>query len=564
MNRSIKRTSLLAIVGFISVTLFGQSDDVPKGWHMMDKATTGYYGLSVDKAYDFIKSKKLKSKTVIVAVIDSGIDTAHEDLRSVLWKNTKEIPGNGIDDDKNGYVDDIYGWNFLGGRDGRSVEQDSYEAARVYHSLKSKYDGKDPDISTLPKDEAFEYEMWKRSEKEVIGDSKNTELELIFMKRAYNGCLKSDTILRKAMQKEKYTGKELGDYMPTEPEVKKAKNNLYNLMSNNDAMETTNEEFLEGFGDFISGEENKVEAANTPPKDYRTEIVKDNYSDFNDKFYGNNDVMASHKGALHGTHVSGIIAASRGNGKGMDGVADNVKIMMLRAVPDGDEHDKDIALAIRYAVDNGAQVINMSFGKGFSPEKKWVDDAVRYAESKGVLLVHAAGNDGKNIDSSFNYPTPLFVDGTRPGNWITVGASGDPKAGGLTASFSNYGKAEVDVFAPGVKIYSTTPGGNTYQNLQGTSMASPVIAGLAAFILEYYPNLSAAQVKMVIEKSSQHPTDKVKTPGGGKLVSLSDISKSGGLANAYEAIKLASTIKGERKPAPVKPVKSTVKPKVKG
>ena len=564
MNRSIKRTSSLAILVFISSILFGQSDDVPKGWHMMDKATSGYYGLSVDKAYDFIKSKNLKSKTVIVAVIDSGVDTTHEDLRSVLWKNAKEIPGNGIDDDKNGYVDDIYGWNFLGGRDGRSVEKDSYEAARVYHSFKSKYDGKEPDISTLSKEDAFEYEMWKRSEKEVIGDSKNTGLELIFMKRAYNGCLKSDTILRKAMQKEKYTGKELGEYMPTDPEVKKAKNNLYNLMSNNDAMEATNEEFLEGFGDFISGEENKVEAANTPPKDYRTEIVKDNYSDFNDKFYGNNDVMASSKGALHGTHVSGIIAASRGNGKGMDGVADNVKIMMLRAVPDGDEHDKDIALAIRYAVDNGAQVINMSFGKGFSPEKKWVDDAVRYAESKGVLLVHAAGNDGKNIDTLFNYPTPLFIDGSRPDNWITVGASGDPKAGGLTASFSNYGKTEVDVFAPGVRIYSTTPGGNTYQNLQGTSMASPVIAGLAAFILEYYPSLSAAQVKMVIEKSSQQPADKVKTPGTGKLVSLSDISKSGGLANAYEAIKLASTLKGERKPAPAKPVKSTVKPKVNG
>ena len=184
MNISIKRIPLLAIVGLLSSVTFGQSDDVPKGWHMMDKATSGYYGLSVDKAYDFIKSKNLKSKTVIVAVIDSGVDTTHEDLRSVLWKNAKEIPGNGIDDDKNGYVDDIYGWNFLGGRDGRSVEQDSYEAARVYHSLKSKYDGKEPDISTLTKDQAFEYEMWKRSEKEVIGDSKNTGLELILDRKS--------------------------------------------------------------------------------------------------------------------------------------------------------------------------------------------------------------------------------------------------------------------------------------------------------------------------------------------------------------------------------------------
>ncbi|MFZ1261232.1 MAG: S8 family serine peptidase, partial [Chitinophagaceae bacterium] len=375
---------------------------------------------------------------------------------------------------------------------------------------------------------------------------------------------KADSILRKAMQKEKFTGKELGDYNPTDSEVKKAKNNLFSLMSGNDAMESTNEEFLEGFGDYVNGEEKKAEAGNTPPKTYRADVVKDNYSDFNDKFYGNNDVMVSNKSALHGTHVSGIIAASRSNGKGMDGVADNVKIMSLRAVPDGDEHDKDIALAIRYAVDNGAHVINMSFGKSFSPEKKWVDEAVKYAESKGVLMVHAAGNDAKNLDTTFNYPTPQLLDGTKPNNWITVGASGDPKAGGLTANFSNYGKNEVDVFAPGVKIYSTVPGGDTYQNLQGTSMASPVVAGLAAFILEYYPNLSAAQVKMVIEKSSQKPADKVKNPGNDEMVPLTDLSRAGGVVNAFEAIKLASTIKGERNTAPVKPIKSTVKPKTKG
>lgn len=564
MNISMKRTSLLAIFGLVSFVLFAQKDEVPKGWHMMDKESSGYYGLSVDKAYDFVKSKKLKSNTIIVAVIDSGIDTTHEDLKPVLWKNPKEIPGNGIDDDKNGYVDDIYGWNFLGGRDGRSVEQDSYEAARVYHKFKGKYSGKDIDVSTLSKDEAFEYEMWKRSEQEIAGGSKDSGLELIFLKKAYNGCLKSDSILRKAIGKEKFTGKELGDFSPTDPDVKKAKNSLFSLMSGNDALETTNEEFLEGFGDYVNGEEKKAEAGSVAPKNYRAEIVQDNYSDFNDKFYGNNDVMASLKGALHGTHVSGIIGAARGNGKGMDGVADNVKIMMLRAVPDGDEHDKDIALAIRYAVDNGAQVINMSFGKGFSPEKKWVDDAVKYADAKGVLLVHAAGNDAKNIDSSFNYPTPVDLDGKRPGNWITVGASGDQKAGGLTANFSNFGKREVDVFAPGVKIYSTVPGGNTYQNLQGTSMASPVIAGLAAFILEYYPALSPAQVKMVIEKSSVKLTEKVKNPETDEMVLLSEISKSGGLANAYEAIKLASTIKGERKPVSGKPAKSSVNPKVKG
>lgn len=564
MSHIMKRTSLLLVGAIFSSIVFAQKkDDVPKGWHMLDKETSGYYGISVDKAYDFVKAKNLKSKPVIVAVIDSGIDTLHEDLKDVLWVNTKEIPGNGIDDDKNGYVDDIHGWNFLGGKDGKSVEKDSYEAARVYHNLKSKWEGKTVDTSSLSKEDAFEYAMWKRSETEVAGDSKDNGMQLIFMKRAFNNCVKSDSILQKAMGKEIFTGKELGEFSPEQPEVKKAKSNLYGLMSGNDALDATNQEFLEGFGDYIAGEENKAAAGNTPPVAYRADIVKDNYSDFNDKFYGNNDVMVSNKAALHGTHVSGIIAATRNNGKGMDGVADNVKIMAVRAVPDGDEHDKDIALAIRYAVDNGARVINMSFGKSFSPEKKWVDDAVKYAESKGVLLVHAAGNDAKNLDSTYNYPTPLLLDGTRPDNWITVGASGDPQAGGLTANFSNYGKNEVDVFAPGVKIYATVPGGNTYQNLQGTSMASPVVAGLAAFIMEYYPNLSARQVKMVIEKSSKSPGEPVKNPGNGEKVDMSELSKYGGIINAYEAIKLASTLKGELK-TDTKKQSSKVKQKVKG
>ncbi len=558
----MKRTLLLALSGLTGLALFAQKDEVPKGWHLMDKTSSGFYGISTDKAYEFVKSKKLKSKTVIVAVIDSGIDTTHEDLKAILWKNPKEIPGNGVDDDKNGYVDDVHGWNFLGGRDGQNVEQDSYEASRVYHNLKSKYEGKEIDKSTLAPDELFEYEMWKRSETEMGGsDSKTSSLDLVLLKRAFNGCMKSDSLLRKAMGKDKYTGKELGEFNSDDPEVKKAKNSLFALMSANDALEVSNVEFLEGFGDYVNGEEKKAEAGSTPPKKYRAEVVQDNYYDFNDRFYGNNNVMVSNKSALHGTHVSGIIAAVRKNGVGMDGVADNVRIMSLRAVPDGDEHDKDIALAIRYAADNGASVINMSFGKGYSPEKKWVDEAVKYAETKGVLLVHAAGNDAKNLDTTFNYPNPVFItEKKRAGNWITVGASGDPKAGGLTANFSNYGKEEVDVFAPGVRIYATVPGGNTYQNLQGTSMASPVVAGLAAFILEYYPSLSPQQVKMVIEKSAQSPADNVKNPGTGDLVSLADISRSGGVVNAYEAIKLASTLKGERKPIPVK-TKSTVKPK---
>jgi len=556
MKSLLKRTLLFATGCLISMGLFAQKKEVPKGWHLLDQKDSGYYGISIDKAYQFVKSKNLKSTPVIVAVIDSGVDTLHEDLKSVLWHNPKEIPGNGIDDDKNGYVDDIYGWNFLGGRDGRNVEKDSYEAARVYHKLKTKWNEKDIASGTLSADDTKEYKMWLKAKFDIAGEI--NPLEVIQVKRMYKDLKLGDSIIRKDLEKEEYNCKDLSDYTAASDKAKKVKAILLNICKGNDNDDISNVMIL----DELEGDINKFEAVDKAPKDYRNDIVKDNYHDFNDKFYGNNNVMVSNTAALHGTHVSGIIGAARNNGVGMDGVADNVKIMTVRAVPDGDEHDKDIALAIRYAADNGAKVINMSFGKGFSPEKKWVDDAVKYAESKGVLLVHAASNSHQNIDTTEIYPSVVFEDGKRASNWITVGASGDPKAGGLIASFSNYGKKEVDVFAPGVRIYSTVPGGNTYQNLQGTSMASPVVAGLAAFIMQYYPKLTPEQVKLVIEKSSQNPGIKVKDPGTGEEVNLGDLSRSGGIINAYEAIRLASTLKPETNKT-TKPVKSKVKVKVK-
>lgn len=561
--KMFKRSLFVAVFGLLSLTMFAQGKDVPKGWHLMNPADSGYHGISMDQAYAFVKSKNLKSTPVIVAVIDSGIDTAHEDLRPVLWRNPKEIPGNGIDDDKNGYVDDIYGWNFIGGRDGSNVEKDTYESARIYHRFKNKFSGKDV-VPATPEEER-EYEMWKRAKKDVANVDPSTAMTLIPIKNAYKKAVEGDSVLRTKL-KENYTGKDAEAFVAGDDTTKKARNSVLNIYRGFQIdFEMPVGSLLSDLGEYIESEEAKLRAADEEPIPYRANVVKDNYYDFNDRFYGNNDVMASNHAALHGTHVSGIIGAARNNGKGMDGVADNVRIMTIRAVPDGDEHDKDVALAIRYAVDNGAQVINMSFGKGLSPEKIWVDEAIQYAESKGVLLVHAAGNSAANIDTSWNFPTPIYENGKRASNMITVGASGPGgEAGSYTASFSNYGKDIVDVFAPGVKIYATVPGGDKYQNLQGTSMASPVVAGLAAFILEYYPNLSAKQVKEVIEKSSQKPTDKVKTPGTGVEVELSELSRSGGIVNAYEAIKLASTLKGERKAVPAKkPVKSKVKEKKK-
>lgn len=539
-------------------SVMAQKTEVPKGWHMMDAADSGYYGISVNKAYEFVKSKNLKSTPVIVAVIDSGVDTLHEDLRSVLWQNPKEIPGNGIDDDKNGYVDDIYGWNFLGNRDGNNVDKDSYEAARVYHQFKAKYDNKKIRVDSLKGDALDEYVMWSKAKKDIVGDV--NPFVTMQLRKMLKDLKAGDSLISKDLGKQEYTCKDLAAYTPQATSAKKVKEILTSICKGNDNEGISNIQIL----DELEGELGKAEAADRAPKNFRGDVVKDNYADFNDRFYGNGNVMVSKSAALHGTHVSGIIGAAHNNNVGMDGVADNVRIMTVRAVPDGDEHDKDIALAIRYAVDNGARVINMSFGKGMSPEKTWVDDAVKYAESKGVLLVHAAGNSAQNLDTTWNFPTAVYRDKKRASNWITVGASGPNNKDGnsLTASFSNYGKKEVDVFAPGVKIYSTVPGGNTYENLQGTSMASPVVAGLAAFILEYYPKLSAAQVKYVIEKSSRVPTEDVKNPGTNEDTKLSELSRSGGVINALDAIKLAATLKPEGKAVPEK-TKSKVKQKAK-
>ncbi len=407
---------------------------------------------------------------------------------------------------------------------------------------KAKWEGKtEADAHTAV--EKTELADYLRAKDKIVGEVNPAQTAM--MTNMFKKLSVGDSVIRKEIGKEEYTAKEMKDYNPTDVNAKAAKGILVNISKANNTEDISNKQLI----DELNGELRKAEAATKAPEEYRKEIVKDNEADINDRYYGNNDIMASTP--FHGTHCSGIIAAARNNGVGVDGIADNVRIMMVRAVPDGDEHDKDIANAIRYAVDNGAQIISMSFGKDFSPQKQWVDDAFRYAASKNVLLVHAAGNDSKNVDTTYNFPNPTFVDGKgKAANVITVGASGDPTNGGLTASFSNYGKKEVDVFAPGVNINSTIPGGNTYGNASGTSMACPVVAGIAALLLEYYPNLTALQLKEAIEKSSVAPKVKVNNPETKEKVSLSDLSKTGGIVNAYEAIKYA----GNMKPAPKKVV----------
>lgn len=532
-------------------------ETVQKGWHLLDVYQDTIYGISLNKTYNFLRNKK--SVPVIVAVIDTGVDTTHEDLKNVLWHNPGEIAGNGIDDDKNGYVDDVYGWNFIGGKDGRNLKKDAMEVARVYYRLKNKYALKNISEDSLCKDEKEEYEMWKKAAKEMEDDP-GEHMQLIFLEMAVKAAKKNDRVLRRELNREEYTAEQLEKFQPSGAQARQAKVGYLTFVKLLELEpDETNTSIISQLDEYLDEKKNEIEAKTTPPKNFRAEIVKDDYYNINDRYYGNGDVMGP--SPMHGTHVSGIIAAQRNNGIGVDGIADNVKIMMIRALPDGDEYDKDIALAIRYAVDNGAKVINMSFGKSFSPEKKWVDEAVRYAETKDVLLVHAAGNDAENIDEKDNFPCPwLKAYNTTASNFITVGASSDPRiSGSLVASFSNYGKHSVDIFAPGVKIYSTVPN-SKYSSQQGTSMASPVVAGIAALIRSYFPYLTAKQVKYAVEKSVQANETPVEVtkPGTKEKIFIDDLCESGGIVNAYNAMKIAAGLQPERKEAKVnniKPVK---------
>ena len=526
---------LLSLAFFVTTT-FSQSaspEDNFKGWHLKDKTVDSFAGISLNKAYQFLKNKK--SNTIIVGIVDSGIDTLHEDLKGVIWTNPKEIPGNGIDDDGNGYVDDVHGWNFLGSKDGTEVEKASSEKARVYHGFKDEFIDKNIDTNSISKIDLYHYRMWARAAKDI-----EPSVESATQAKAMKGISKRlkgwDELIKKESNVDDYSELELEKFEMKSEEGKKAKLGFINLMKalpyGSEAKKSFILQELDHEMDRLSGELAEKETA---PEDVHKTIIKDDYSNFSDKYYGNSNIMGL--GSLHGTHVSGIIAADRTNGVGINGIADNVKIMMVRAVPDGDEYDKDIALAIRYAVDNGAKVINMSFGKSYSPQKQWVDSAFIYAASKDVLLVHSSGNDGKNIDSTESYPSTEFLKGGHATNVITVGASGDVSIiNNYVATFSNYGKLGVDVFAPGSEIYSCLPNGNKYGFLDGTSMAAPVVTGIAALLRSYYPTLTAVETKNIIEQSVTPLDSNVTKPGTVESVKMSDICRSGGVVNAYLAV----------------------------
>jgi subtilisin family serine protease len=554
MNRYLN----VLILFIVLVTVINAQSPTPNDWYYGNPGE-GFNGISMRKAYaEFLKGKQ--TQTVIVAVIDSGIDVEHEDLKDNIWVNPGEIPGNGIDDDKNGYIDDVNGWNFIGGPDGKNVGPDSYEATRVYGMLKYKFENAVE--AKLNKKQKVEFETYKRAKETVEKEIEKAKGSLSQLDAVEQKVMGSLDALATALGNKTLNAENLESVDITgNQQLTMAKALATQYVQNADIQGI--DELKLTIKDEINSDrksyQDKLDYSYNVDFDPRKTIVKDNYKDVNERIYGNNDVEGPD--ALHGTHVGGIIGAVRNNDLGMDGVAPNVKLMSVRAVPDGDERDKDVANAIRYAVDNGASIINMSFGKGFGTHKQLVDDAVKYAESKDVLLVHAAGNSGQNNDTTPNFPHATFEKKAgflffkkikKAKNWIEVGALNYKDGEDAPAPFSNYGAKEVDIFAPGMKIYSTLPN-NEYAPLQGTSMAAPVVAGVAATIRAVYPQLTAVQVKEAILMSVTPLKQEVKLPGSKTdKVNFSKLSVTGGTVNLDQALQYASKMPGKKKVKEVK------------
>lgn len=498
-----------------------------KAWYNDSFEDTGVYGVNTEKAWQFLKEHNRKASPLVVGILDGGVQADHIDLAENMWVNPKEKPGNGKDDDNNGYIDDVNGWNFIGGKDGKDVDGDNLESVRVYKGylplFESSDAAKNKENETKFSEKYEDYLKLKSKIAKKQAEARSNVAQYTALKDQVD---KGFQPLIEFFGDEPINEDNLSKYQPTEESMMALM--MFGMTPKEEwegrTMKQIHQEISEQLGEGIEYFQSQLDYHYNPDFESRG-IVGDDYSNKTESKYGNNDVEGPD--ALHGTHVAGLVSAVRGNGKGIDGIAGNsVKLMGVRTVPNGDERDKDVANSIRYAVDNGAKILNMSFGKDYSPDKKVVWDAMRYAEKKGALLVKAAGNDNLDIDTDIHYPTNFDDNGNKIiESVITVGAS-NPDPNALKASFSNYGKKSVDVFAPGNQILSTVPH-DKFKELQGTSMASPITAGVAALVWSHYPKLTAVEVKQII-MNSVNKNDQLK-----------DISVSGGVIDAYKAVQLA-------------------------
>lgn len=503
----------------------GYTQDLQNLWHHADLAADSIPGVSLKQAYDYLQGRP--SKKVLVAIIDSGYEIDHEALKNKLWVNEDEVAGNGIDDDKNGYVDDINGWNFIGGKDG-NITNETLELTREYKRLKPKY-------AKAPASSSPEYKYWKKVEEQFLADSADAANGAARFFERYNSVTYYYSLLSGYAREDTLTVEVLNTVNSSDSVVNVADEYITRLLGYLGGKGTL-EDLKSLFAGGLDYYDYQANYAYNPNWNARA-LVGDKVNLLEEKGYGNNQVWDTNGyGGSHGTHVSGIVGGQ--SATATIGITPNVEFMFIRAVPSGDERDKDVANAIMYAVDNGARVINMSFGKDYSPDQEFVRKAVKYADSKGVVMVHAAGNDGKNNDEKLSYPDGSVSAKKKAAGWIEVGAMSKNYNEKLPAGFSNYGKKSVDLFAPGVQIMSSMPDGQ-YEPSSGTSMAAPVVAGVSALLLSYFPDLTGAEVKEILMQSVKKVNMEVIKPGSDERVNFSELSKTGGVVNAFEAVKLA-------------------------
>lgn len=521
-----------------SLFVWGQDT---KFWHWKDLEKDGVHGVSLFKAQRLLIDLKLKPAPIVIAILDGGIDTNHQQIKPLLWNNTKEIPGNHLDDDKNGYVDDLHGWNFLGNATGQNINKASDEKSRIYHRFKSEFKQDNLDSANWDLKKKQSYKIWQQAAAEIIFTDEDAD-NLAFIKMARNAVVKMGVILIREMEDSNFTAEKLETYQPIGKLTADTKiSYLRTLQALGIDKSNGHQSILDDLNEYISGKEQSAISLENAPEDLRKNIIQDQYENFKDQYYGNNNITGPN--AKHGTHVAGLAAGI------VDTIVSNatfinpIKIMGVRVVPDGDEYDKDVALGIRYAVNNGAKIINMSFGKSFSPEQPWVDSAIRYAASNDVLIIHSAGNESYDLNVKSVYPNPystVFKD--KANNLITVGASSDPIiAESILTDFSNYGNQIVDVLSPGNKIYSSLPNQN-YGFLNGTSMSAPILSHIAALIRSYFPKLSAVEVKTILLQSCWKPQDAntlFPIPQKDQVKKLNEMSAEGGIINAALCIQNA-------------------------
>ncbi|EDO25838.1 predicted protein, partial [Nematostella vectensis] len=518
-------------------------------WHHQDISLDSIYGISLEKWY--AEKPKQTKREIIVATLDTQIDLDHEDLQGQFWVNKKEIPNNGIDDDNNGYIDDVNGWNFIGTKSGNYTVWGNFEYVRFVRKWESAFEGKKKE--DIENQNLYNYNTYNWA-----------AAMLDYTKKYYNNRTKSLDYSISVYAKAKDT---LKYYFPKEDYNYEKLDSLYNEIKGNDnrtykqMLASRDADFLALVYSFYSNYANnttsltsllddRIQMDSLLHKNLNVAYNERDYIGDNpevlEKGYGNNKINAKIEGIrsinTHNTEVSSVIASLRFNGIGTDGFSNNIKIMPLTISPLGDEHDKDIAMAIYYAVDNGAKVINMSFGKEFSLNREWVLEAMQYAERHNVLLVHCSGNDANNIDNYPDYPNDIGYGKSLElvNNFINVGSISKRTDSTMVTPFSNYGKNNVDLFAPGEEIYVAIPD-NQYTYDSGTSLAAPMVSGTAALIWLYYPNLTVQEVKNIILESGVTIDKMVVKPGTkNEMVHFSELCKTGKVLNTYNAMKMAA------------------------